>query len=768
VAAALVVAGVLSSPRAGAISSTPAPVAEPGAHNVTADALPTVQIDGVVWSQAIVGNRVYAGGRFGYARPAGAAPGTQRVRRTNLLAYDITTGKLITSFAPTVNGEVKTVVRSPNGSRIYVGGTFTTVNGRPRGRIAAFSAATGALISTFAPPINFTVDAITATDTRVYVGGAFTAVGSAPRTRLAAFDATNGALMAWHPIADATVLALVIVPFSPTLVVGGAFQNISGTPVYGLSALDRHSGAVRPFPANDRVRNYGAGGAIDSLSTDGTSVYGTGYAFHTGGGQGTLEGTFSSTPGGTLRWVEDCNGDSYGTHAAGGVLYVVTHAHDCATVGGFPDTTNPRVAHRALAFTVAPMGTLSHRFLNFTYTDWGGTPAPAMYNWFPDLQAGTFTGQGQAAWNVTGNGTYVVMGGEFPKVNGVGQQGLVRFAVRPPAPGLQGPQVRVAPTVSAQSSTSARITWPTSWDRDNERLTYQVIRNGNLAAPVYTATATSQFWNRPTLSFVNIGLRAGTRYTYRIRVVDARGNSLTSGDVAVTTQAAANAAPSPAAGVIAADSFARAATDGWGSADTGGGWTVDGAPAGDFSVASRAATMRVLAHGSALSAYLPGVLVGDSDSLVDVSFDRAFEGTDAGRAAVTARHSGSAQYRLRATVRSGAVDLSLTKSGAGTETVMATQTISGLSITPGQALRLRLLVGGKASVALAGKAWAVGSAEPAAWQVTARDSSAALGVGDSGLAASESGIANKAPPFVATFANFKVVLLTGPWNVPVK
>ncbi len=67
---------------------------------LSADALPTVQIDGVVWSQAVVGNTVYAGGRFNNARPAGAAAGTKLTPRGNLLAYDITTGNLVTSFDP--------------------------------------------------------------------------------------------------------------------------------------------------------------------------------------------------------------------------------------------------------------------------------------------------------------------------------------------------------------------------------------------------------------------------------------------------------------------------------------------------------------------------------------------------------------------------------------------------------------------------------------------------------------------------------------------
>ena len=51
---------------------------------VTADGLPTVQINGVVWTQVVVGDRVFAAGEFTRARPAGAAPGTRERRRWNL------------------------------------------------------------------------------------------------------------------------------------------------------------------------------------------------------------------------------------------------------------------------------------------------------------------------------------------------------------------------------------------------------------------------------------------------------------------------------------------------------------------------------------------------------------------------------------------------------------------------------------------------------------------------------------------------------------
>ena len=82
-----------------ALADTAPPDSSP--TTVSADALPTVQIDGVVWSQAIVGNTVYAGGSFANARPAGAAPGTNTTTRNNLLAYTLSTGVMSTSSCRT-------------------------------------------------------------------------------------------------------------------------------------------------------------------------------------------------------------------------------------------------------------------------------------------------------------------------------------------------------------------------------------------------------------------------------------------------------------------------------------------------------------------------------------------------------------------------------------------------------------------------------------------------------------------------------------------
>ena len=100
--------------------------------------------------QATVGNTVYAGGSFNTARPPGsrsAEPVKSPVG--NLMAYDITTGNRIASFNHILNAQVMTVAKSPDGSRIYVGGSSPRSTAWPGRHIAAFSTATGALITSF-------------------------------------------------------------------------------------------------------------------------------------------------------------------------------------------------------------------------------------------------------------------------------------------------------------------------------------------------------------------------------------------------------------------------------------------------------------------------------------------------------------------------------------------------------------------------------------------------------------------------------------------
>lgn len=510
---------------------------------VTADALPTVQINGVVWAQGVAGNRVYAGGNFSNARPAGSPAGSNTVARSHLLAYDLQTGVLVSSFAPTLNAQVTSVAVSPNGSRVYVGGDFTTVNGQTRRRIAAFDAATGALITSFAPPVNGSVDAIVATNTTVYAGGSFLGVGSQDRFNIAAFNASNGALLDWAPVAaGGTVEALALNPAGTKVAVGGSFTSLNGSsnPGYGLGMVDATTGANLPMAANTVIRNGTADGAILTLRADADNVYGAGYTYGKSGG--TLEGVFAADwDGGDLTWVNDCHGDSYDILPIGDVVYQAGHFHYCENIAGFPQGDGGVGSYpynRGTAMSKAATRTATWEPDQGRYYSYLGQPAPSQLAWWPELNTGTATGQSQGPWSLAGNSSYVVMGGEFTRVNGTAQQGLVRYALRGVAPNNQGP--RLAGTSFPLKAVSSKpgevhLTYGANHDRDNENLTYRLYRQTqNAAGLIDTRVVRTPYWRLPVQGFTDTGQVPGSTRQYRVTATDPAGNVAQSPWVSVT------------------------------------------------------------------------------------------------------------------------------------------------------------------------------------------------------------------------------------------
>jgi hypothetical protein len=521
VAVVAMFAALFGATTAGADTAPPSGVPA----TVSADSLPTAQINGVAYDQVIVGNTVYVTGEFTSARPAGSAAGSNESARSNLLAYNLTTGALSTTWKPTINAKGKSIIASADGKTIYVGGNFTTANGVTRNRVAAFDATTGTLVTGFNPNAQYRVDDLALSGTTLYIVGQFTAMGNKTRTRLAAVNATTGALMSWAPTADQEVLTVVAT--GGKVFVGGHFTTLDGSSQKGVGALDGTTGAVLPFPANTIVTNYGPNAGITALATDGTSVYGTGYVYHatTATSTGNLEGTFATDLNGKLIWVTGCQGDHYDVTVTGSVVYDVSHTHNCSASGGNPET-DPRTFQHATAWTTSSSGK------NNTSGTFSGRPHPLLLHWEPDLQPGTYTGLSQAGWTVESNSQYVVIGGEFPKVNGKAQYGLARFAVRAIAPNKEGPQGGSAttPTLTGVSPHSIKIAWTSAWDRDNATLTYQVLRGAtaSTATVIKTLTGSSDWWKLPALSFTDSTAAAGSSQTYRIRTTDPLGNTITS------------------------------------------------------------------------------------------------------------------------------------------------------------------------------------------------------------------------------------------------
>lgn len=601
---ALVVAGMVLPTGTATADTRPSVPGEP--VTVSADPLPTVQINGVVWQQVVIGNTVYAAGSFSTARPAGAAPGTNTVQRANLLAYDIRTGNLITTFAPTTNAQVMTITASPDGSRLYIGGDFTQVNGATVWRVAALNPTTGALITSFLPRADSRVRAIAATEDTVYFGGSFSTVTSQPRSRVAAVRASDGGLLSWAPRPDGAVWALVVAPDRSKVVLGGSFTSVDGStsPGFGLAAVHPTTGAVLPFAANSVIRNGGTNGAITHLSGDADNVYGTGYTYGRSGG--TLEGTFAARWDGTLHWVEDCHGDSYAVWPQGDIVYTASHKHYCGNIGGFPQR-QPFTYYHSTVVTKAATGTATRE--QWGYTNFEGRPVPTMLNWYPTWGIGTYTGQSQAAWAVTATSSYVVMGGEFPTVNGTPQQGLVRFAIPSIAPNRSGPVVSGAPFDMTGTSPSAgvvRLQWTANHDRDNRDLTYELTRNGSATPPIYQVMRRSTFYDRPPMGYFDTGLPPGSTQRYRLRAVDPWGNLAWTDSIDVTVSGTPSVSSRYADAVLADDPQWY-----WRLGETSGNRAFDRADWNDLTVTS------------GVTRGITGALAGDGDRAA------TFDGTSA-------------------------------------------------------------------------------------------------------------------------------------------
>ena len=111
-----------------------------------------------------------------------------------------------------------------------------------------------------------------------------------------------------------------------------------------------------------------------------------------------------------------------------------------------------------------------------------------------------------------------------------------------------------------------------------------------------------------------------------------------------------------------------------------------------------------------------------------LSFDRAQTGGGTYISVIGRRVTASNAYQLKIRVQpTGAVTAQLVRVVNGAETIIQSgPTVPGLSWTQGEKLRVRLRVSGTAPSALAARIWEDGAPEPAAWHVTANDSTPSL------------------------------------------
>ncbi|KXC04487.1 hypothetical protein MhomT_16045 [Microbacterium hominis] len=205
---------------------------------------------------------------------------------------------------------------------------------------------------------------------------------------------------------------------------------------------------------------------------------------------------------------------------------------------------------------------------------------------------------------------------------------------------------------------------------------------------------------------------AGT-YTVKLTVTDDKGaTGTTTNPVTVTA---------PAAAPFAVDAFERTSGTVLGAATTGGTWTQTSGTA-NVAIDAGAAKLTTQAAGQTRSATLNAA----TSTSTDLTFGFSLSAVPTGaRMYVSAlgRVVGSDDYRARWVIApGGAVQAQLARGG----TVLASLDLPGFTVSAGTVYSVRVQVDGTGTTALRSKIWPAGTAEPAAWQLSTTDTTAAL------------------------------------------
>lgn len=199
------------------------------------------RLDGVGLATLQVGTTVYVGGTFGQVRNQA---GARVAYRANLAAFDLRTGRLLTAFRADTNGPVRAL--ASDGRRLFVGGSYTTVNGVARSRVSAVDLTTGAVDPAFRANATSNVYALATARDRLVVGGSFSTLGGQARRRVAVVSTTTGAVSPLAPDVNGTVHAVGITSDGRRIIAGGAFTTVNGRAQRWAAVIDGSTGALAP------------------------------------------------------------------------------------------------------------------------------------------------------------------------------------------------------------------------------------------------------------------------------------------------------------------------------------------------------------------------------------------------------------------------------------------------------------------------------------------------------------------------------------------
>jgi hypothetical protein len=401
----------------------------------------------------------YVAGNFSAA--AGGRPFLLRLRAD---------GSVEPSFAPAPDAAVSRL--AVGAGKLYVAGTFTTIGGQARPRLARLDPATGAADAWNPAPNSSVTDLAVASDGTAYVAGFFSQIGGAAHGSVAKIAPNGSVTLGWDTNDDATTLA--VSGDGNLLYVSGYFTGIrihtTPAPVFvttdGTARVSTTSGAVagwRAAPVGGRITDMTVAGGDLLVAGDFTTI-GSGAVPRRGfariDGQGTTTATVRSwnpAPTGALSAAETAPrgttialaGD--GTVLLGGSFLTIggVARHGAARVDdlvGLPMAWDPDLSDPANAVVplgsgdvfvggefVAARGVLRHDVAVLDATGVPTTFNAALEGDSRGVHALALSPDGQTLW----------AGGDFASVGGTASRGLAALdattgALRPTAAAVAG------------------------------------------------------------------------------------------------------------------------------------------------------------------------------------------------------------------------------------------------------------------------------------------------------------------------------------------
>ncbi len=263
--------------------------------------------------------------------------------RTGLAALDATTGAGDPTFTANTNQTVVTLQPSAGGTRLYAGGTFTSIQGQTRKYLAAIMVATGLLDPGFTPAFNDSVLDMDVVGYTLYAGGKFTTVNGASHAHAVKLSsATGGIYTSWKTstsgpagalLAGGMVQGIQVAPDGSKVYLAGPFTSVSGTAVKGGIAVVTGSTGALTSRQLGGVTGCSIGAFLNRLylSPDGKRLYGGGLCPDKIYQWDAVN--LSTYKANGLNWVTVCNAGMQGRIEVNGHFYYGSHGGDLGAGG---------------------------------------------------------------------------------------------------------------------------------------------------------------------------------------------------------------------------------------------------------------------------------------------------------------------------------------------------------------------------------------------------------------------------------------------------